>query len=214
MVLAVSEFTKQKMIQQYNLAEEKIIVINNCIDPYLPVQAQKQKDETLQKRYGFSYNDVVLITLTRLSSKELYKGYDHVLISLNYLKERFPNIKYLIVGQYDAAEKKRLDEIIKQHSLQQYVVFTGFIPDEDLAKHYCLADIYVMPSKKEGFGIVFIEAMHYGLPVIAGNKDGSVDALCNGRLGIFFLNPESGPHTSIPCAYNTSFVFGDRSFIM
>ena len=189
MVLAVSEFTKQKMIQQYNLAEEKITVINNCIDPYLPSHSPKQKDETLQKRYGFSNNDIVLMTLTRLSSKELYKGYDHVLISLSHLKERFPNIKYFIVGQYDAAEKKRLDEIISLHSLQQYVVFTGYIPDEDLAKHYCLADIYVMPSKKEGFGIVFIEAMHYGLPVIAGNKDGSTDALCNGRLGIL-VNPD------------------------
>jgi glycosyltransferase involved in cell wall biosynthesis len=47
-----------------------------------------------------------------------------------------------------------------------------------------MADIYVMPSMKEGFGIVFIEAMFYGLPVIAGNKDGSVDALRNGALGI------------------------------
>ena len=41
-----------------------------------------------------------------------------------------------------------------------------------------------MPSEKEGFGIVFIEAMFYGKPVIAGNKDGSVDALCNGELGL------------------------------
>jgi glycosyltransferase involved in cell wall biosynthesis len=47
-----------------------------------------------------------------------------------------------------------------------------------------------MPSEKEGFGIVFIEAMHYGKPVIAGNKDGSVDALLNGQLGAL-VNPES-----------------------
>jgi glycosyltransferase involved in cell wall biosynthesis len=46
-----------------------------------------------------------------------------------------------------------------------------------------------MPSKKEGFGIVFIEAMHYGLPVIAGSIDGSADALCNGRLGVL-VNPD------------------------
>lgn len=183
-IIAVSHFTKEKMITQYGLANEKISVINNCIDPYLPALNSKQKDTVLQERYHLSSSNIVLLTLTRLSSKELYKGYDHVLISLKHLKDKFPNIKYLVVGKYDDIEKDRLDEIIREHSLQQYVIFTGYIPDEELAKHYCLADIYVMPSKKEGFGIVFVEAMHYGLPVIAGNKDGSTDALCNGKLGI------------------------------
>ena len=143
----------------------------------------------LQSKYGFAADDIVLLTLTRLSSKELYKGYDHVLLSLNHLKNTYPTIKYLIVGRYDDGEKKRLDAIIQQYSLESYVVFTGYIADEALADHYCLADIYVMPSKKEGFGIVFIEAMHYGLPVIAGNKDGSADALCDGKLGIL-VNPD------------------------
>ncbi len=189
-IIAVSNFTKEKMIAQYNLANKKFAVINNCIDPYLPVIDHKEKDESLKKRYQFSNNDIILLTLTRLSSRELYKGYDHVLISLTHLKDHFLNIKYLIVGKYDIAERNRLDKIIKDHSLQQYVVFTGYIPDDELAKHYCLADIYVMPSKKEGFGIVFIEAMHYGLPVIAGNKDGSKDALLNGRLGIL-VDPDN-----------------------
>ena len=190
MVLAVSHFTKGKMMQQYNLSRDKINVINNCIDPYLPLPASEEKDEALLQKYRFSKNDIILMTLTRLSSKELYKGYDHVLISLSHLKQKFPAIKYLIVGNYDDEEKKRLDEIIRQHSLQQHVVFTGYIPDEELAKHYHLADVYVMPSKKEGFGIVFIEAMYYGLPVIAGNKDGSADALLNGRLGIL-VDPDN-----------------------
>ena len=124
------------------------------------------------------------MTLTRLSSKELYKGYDQVLESIHLLKEKYPSIKYLIVGKYDAAEKQRIDNIIVRLSLQQQVVFTGYIPDEELSRHYQIADLYVMPSKKEGFGIVFIEAMLYGLPVIAGNKDGSTDALLQGRLGV------------------------------
>lgn len=188
-IICVSNFTKDKMLQDYKLDEKKISVINNCIDPYLPVADKKEKDNYLCKKYGFADTDIILMTLTRLSSKELYKGYDHVLISLNNLKKQYPNIRYMIVGKYDEAEKKRLDGIIEEYSLQKYVIFTGYIPDIELAKHYCLGDIYVMPSKKEGFGIVFIEAMHYGLPVIAGNKDGSVDALANGKLGIL-VNPD------------------------
>lgn len=189
LILPVSKFTKDKMIAECGLAETKFKVLNNCIDPYLESVNPGAKNAALQAKYGFADNNIVLLTLTRLSSKELYKGYDHVLISLSKIKEQFPGIKYLVVGRYDAVEKKRLDAIIAQYSLQEYVVFTGYIPDEQLADHYCLADIYVMPSKKEGFGIVFIEAMHYGLPVIAGNKDGSTDALCNGKLGIL-VNPD------------------------
>lgn len=188
-VIAVSKFTKQTILQMHGYPEEKIFVLNNCIDPYLPEPQIKLKDEQLLNTYGFSPNDIVLLTLTRLSSKELYKGYDHVLYSLKDLKLRYPQIKYLIVGRYDDEEKERLDEIISQNNLQNEVVFTGYIKDEELASHYNLADLYVMPSKKEGFGIVFIEAMYYGLPVIAGNKDGSVDALCDGKLGLL-VNPD------------------------
>jgi len=187
-ILAVSEFTKQKMVQQYALEPKKIIVLNNCIDPYLQAPLP-EKDTAVMHQYGFNSNQKVLMTLTRLSSKELYKGYDHVLLSVAELRKKYPGIKYLIVGRYDEAEKKRLDAIVEQHSLQEAVVFTGYIPDSELAAHYSLADVYVMPSKKEGFGIVFIEAMHFGLPVIAGNKDGSADALCNGKLGVL-IDPD------------------------
>jgi phosphatidyl-myo-inositol dimannoside synthase len=183
-ILSVSQFTKDKLLGQCEkMAEEKVVVLNNCLDPFLPPRLNS-KDDTLLKKYGLSKSNIILLTLTRMSSKELYKGYDNVLYSIKTLKEKYPAIKYMIVGRYDEAEKHRLDNIIQQHSLQQHVVFTGYIPDEELAAHYSLADVYVMPSKKEGFGIVFIEAMYYGLPVIAGNKDGSVDAVGNGKLGI------------------------------
>ena len=121
---------------------------------------------------------------------ERYKGYDKVLQTLPDLISKYPSLRYLMVGRYDAAEKKRLDELISVLGLQKIIVFTDIIPDEVLAAHFKLADIFVMPSEKEGFGIVFIEAMFYGLPVIAGNKDGSTDALCNGELGLL-VDPDN-----------------------
>ena len=182
-VVCVSEFTRQKMQDLFNLPMEKLVVLNNCIDPYLLPEQNENKDEKLLSKLGFTKNDLVLMTLTRLSSKELYKGYDQVLESVFELKKNYPSIKYLVVGKYDDPEKQRIDAIVERLSLKQQVVFTGFISDEELSRHYRVADLYVMPSKKEGFGIVFIEAMLYGLPVIAGNKDGSTDALLQGRLG-------------------------------
>ncbi len=184
LVLSVSQFTKDRMMEAYGLQAEKIKVFNNCLDPFLPAPITTGRDAALKARYGIKEDDLVLMTLTRLSSKELYKGYDHVLRAVSELKQTYPNIKYMVVGKYDEEEKRRLDAIVTGYSLQSYVIFTGYIQDEEMARHYSLADLYVMPSKKEGFGIVFIEAMYYGLPVIAGNKDGSADALNGGKLGI------------------------------
>ena len=189
-VICVSEFTKNAILAITKISDKKVLVLNNCLDPFLPAPITTGKNKDLQKKYGLKQHDVVLITLTRLSSKELYKGYDHVLGCLKNLSTLYPNIKYLIIGRYDEAEKVRLDIIIEKNQLKDHVIFTGYIMDIEIAEHYNLADMYVMPSKKEGFGIVFIEAMYYGLPVIAGNKDGSVDALLNGKLG-YLVDPDN-----------------------
>jgi glycosyltransferase involved in cell wall biosynthesis len=95
------------------------------------------------------------------------------------------------LGKYDSSEKRRLDSIISELGLGDVVIFTGFVAEEELAAHFSLGDIFIMPSDREGFGIVFIEAMFYGIPVVGGNIDGSVDALCNGELGLM-VNPYNG----------------------
>ena len=63
------------------------------------------------------------------------------------------------------------------------VRFVGQVARQELPDYYRLADVFVMPSTGEGFGIVFLEASAADLPVIGGNRDGSVDALAEGRIG-------------------------------
>ena len=63
------------------------------------------------------------------------------------------------------------------------MILTGFLNENELPDHFLLADLFVLPSKKEGFGIVFVEALACGLPVICGNADGSTDAIRDGELG-------------------------------
>lgn len=189
-IFAVSKYTKDVIMNLNGFPEKNIHILNNCLDPFLQKPKQKERETYLLERYHLNKEDIILMTLTRLAAKERYKGYDIVIESLQKLRLSYPRIKYLIVGRYDDEEKERLDKMIERAQLQQHVIFTGFVPDEELADHYNLADIYIMPSEKEGFGIVFIEAMFYHKPVIAGNKDGSVDALLNGSLGLL-VNPES-----------------------
>ncbi|MEO8720909.1 MAG: asparagine synthase (glutamine-hydrolyzing) [Ginsengibacter sp.] len=189
-ILSVSKYTKDVLISLNRYPSEQIHILNNCLDPFLEAPVEKEKDEALLKKYHLQKGDTVLMTLTRLAARERYKGYDVVIKSLGNLKHGNPGLKYLIVGKYDQKEKSRLDKLIIKAGLSGQVIFAGFVSDGELAAHFNLADIYIMPSEKEGFGIVFIEAMYYNKPVIAGNRDGSVDALLNGKLGLL-VNPES-----------------------
>jgi glycosyltransferase involved in cell wall biosynthesis len=87
----------------------------------------------------------------------------------------------MIVG--DGDDRGRLEEKVKSLGLSQQVIFAGKILEHEKASHYCLADAYVMPSHGEGFGIVFLEALACGVPVIGSKVDGSREALLDGQLG-------------------------------
>ena len=184
LILPVSHFTRDKLVSQHGIPEKKLLVINNSLDPFMEQPLTKEKSRMLMNRYGFTGGETVLLTVSRIGITEREKGYDKVLQALPELIADNPGIRYLVVGNYTAKEKLRLDELIGQLGLEPIVIFTGIIPDEIMAAHFKLADIFILPSRKEGFGIALIEAMFYGLPVIAGNKDGSTEALCNGELGI------------------------------
>lgn len=189
-IFSVSSFTKSKLAELHNVQSNRVKVFPNTIDPFFPIPVEVPAIDSLDKRYGIEENDFVIYTLTRLYSTELYKGYDKVIEAVGQLVKQHSNIKYVIAGKYDTAEKQRIDELIKQYRLEEHVILAGYIDEGELVDHYRMADLYIMPSKKEGFGIVFIEALVCGLPVVAGNADGSVDALVNGELGTL-VNPDS-----------------------
>lgn len=159
--------------------------------PIFNSPTQFNKPDYLLKRYGIDKHTKVMLTVTRLANTEQFKGYDYVIESLPKISKKDSTvIKYLIGGKGQTEELNRIENLIQQHKVQEQVQLLGFIKDEELIDHYLLADVFVMPSKKEGFGIVFIEAAACGCKVIAGNKDGSVDALQNGALGTL-INPDS-----------------------
>lgn len=182
-IWAVSSYTKKRLVEDKGVEEGKIKVFHNTIDPFLEKPKHFQKPNYLIKRYAFTEDTPIIFTLCRLSSNEAYKGYDKVVEAMPKVLKEFPNAVYLIGGKYDKAERERLEQIAREKGVLGIVYFTGFLPDQEIIDHYLLADLFVMPSRNEGFGIVFLEAMLCGLPVIAGNADGSVDALKNGELG-------------------------------
>jgi glycosyltransferase involved in cell wall biosynthesis len=137
------------------------------------------KSSALIVQYGLA-DAKVLMTVARLWSSDIYKGVDVTIRALPAIAQVVPNVKYLVIGRGD--DQPRLAQLAKDLGVADHVVFAGFVPTPDLVEHYRIADAYIMPSQ-EGFGIVYLEAMACGKPVVAGDADGSADPLEDGRLG-------------------------------
>lgn len=182
-IWAVSNYTASKLVEMHQLDANKIHVLNNCLDPFFELPKFFEKPISLLDRYHLNKSQPLLFTLTRLSSQETYKGYDRVLMAMPNLLKKFPTLHYVLAGKADDAEKERIESLIDQLNLKTHVTLIGFVKDGELLDHYQLGDIFIMPSTMEGFGIVFIEAAACGVQIIGGDKDGSVDALLNGKLG-------------------------------
>ena len=187
-ILAVSQFTRGRMLDELQLAPEKVGLLPNT---FLSDQfATAPKPRYLLRRYGLTSDQPVILTVARLAGAERYKGYDQILHSLVKLRQSLPRVRYVLGGR--GHDRARIERLARELGVAEHLIMAGFIPDHELEDHYNLCDVFAMPSKGEGFGIVFLEAMACGKPVLAGNKDGSVDPVLNGQLGVL-VDPDDVP---------------------
>jgi glycosyltransferase involved in cell wall biosynthesis len=182
-IWAVSGYTKQILEQEHKISSARIEVLNNILDPFFHIPDEFEKPPQLLKRYGLTKDQPILLSITRRSKHETEKGYDEVIKLLPQLIKEFPLLHYLLCGKADIEEQHRLELIIKKENLEKHISLIDFISEEELTLHYLLADTFILPSKKEGFGLVFVEATACGCKTISGNLDGSTDAMLNGALG-------------------------------
>ena len=179
-ILCVSSYTRDRLLKEQNLDPNKISILPNTFDPHrFQIGA---KPAYLLKRYGLKPEQPIILTVNRLCRSESYKGYDKILEALPQIREAIPSVHYIIVGKGD--DRPRLEQLIHQRQLQKCVTLAGFIPDPELCDYYNFCDVFAMPSKQEGFGIVYLEALACGKPTLGGNQDGAIDALCHGELGV------------------------------
>lgn len=177
--IAVSETTRQRFLNWAKVSPANSYVLPNCIDASL--FGPGQPDPQLLDRYGLRGRKV-LLTLGRLSANERYKGVDEVLAVLPGLVRKVPDLIYLIVG--DGSDRARLESKVRQSGLKEHVVFAGRVLEEEKADHYRLADAFVMAGWGEGFGIVYLEALACGIPVVASTLDASREAIRDGEMGV------------------------------
>jgi phosphatidylinositol alpha-1,6-mannosyltransferase len=177
LLTAVSRYTRRRALAWLALEPHKLRVLPNTVDKRF-TPGPKRGD--LVDRHGLKGRKV-LLTVSRLVADERYKGHDRVIRALPAVLRSQPNVVYVIAG--DGDDRRRLEGLAETEGVSSAVCFIGQIAGSELLDYYRLADVFVMPSTGEGFGIVFLEASAVGLPVIGGNRDGSVDALAEGELG-------------------------------
>jgi len=177
-IWTISRYTRDRLCVANDIDRDHVCLLPCTIDSTHFTPGEKSTE--LLGRYGLRDDAKTLVTVARLWSGDIYKGVDVTIRALPTIRQHYPNIQYVVVGRGD--DQPRLAQLARDLGVETHVVFAGFVPTEDLRAHYRLADLYVMPSQ-EGFGIVYLEAMACGVPVLSGDRDGSAEPLQDGRLG-------------------------------
>ena len=177
-VAGVSRFTLERFATWGRVPADRFHVLPNCVDASRFSPGPRPR--ALARELGVE-GRTVLLTLGRMEAAERAKGFDEVLEALPAIRERIPDTVWLACGE--GSDRARLQEKARALGLAGHVVFTGAVPEAMKPDYYRLADAFVLPSRWEGFGIVLLEALASGLPVVGSAVDGSREALLEGRLG-------------------------------
>jgi len=160
-VIAVSHFTKEKVVKHYNISPEKIKVVYNAVD-YQEFIDFKKEVFGLKKA-----GKKIVLFLGRIT---LQKGPDYFLAAAKKVLEKDPNVFFIVAGSGDMEMK--MIELAARLNIADKVLFTGFLRGKEKEKIYQMADLYVLPSISEPFGITPLEALNFGTPVLISKQSG------------------------------------------
>lgn len=134
-----------------------------------------------------SLTDNVIVSIGRMEKE---KGFDDLIDIVSLLKKDIPSIKLYLMG--DGSLKESLFMKVKDLKLTDNIIFTGFIPKDEMAQYLTKAKLYVMTSHTESFGLVLLEAMSYGIPCIAFDSADGAKELLKNNTGILVPNRDKG----------------------
>ncbi|HTJ78555.1 MAG TPA: glycosyltransferase family 4 protein [Rariglobus sp.] len=173
-ILCVSEFTRRELLKNIRLDDRRLVVLLNALDPRL----EPGKDAT-----AISTSQPVILTVSRLSPGDSYKGIDHLIEAMPAILAAAPGTKLRVIGRGDDAH--RLQDLAREHKLGAAVEFAGFVSDDQLRHEFARCTLFALPSQKEGFGLVYLEAMASGKPCLAADSGGAPEVVtpdCGGLV--------------------------------
>jgi phosphatidylinositol alpha-1,6-mannosyltransferase len=197
-LVSISELTLTRMREWSDLASIPTFVLPNAVD--LSSFSPGPRNTELARRLGVEYRKVVF-TLGRMDASERAKGFDQIIEALPSLALRIPDIAYIAGG--DGSDRHRLESRASELGVADRVIFPGYIPESQKLDYFRLADVFAMPSRLEGFGYVFLEALASGVPVVASRADGGREAIREGAWGLL-VNPDK--IEEIACAIESALI--------
>ncbi len=173
-LISVSRFTQREVTRLNNISDSHFAILPNTLDPFYQAKAQGPAP-------GFPAGKKIL-TVSRLHFDDRYKNIDMLIESLALIRQRVPDCCLIIVG--DGPDRARLQAIATTAGVAKEVIFAGRIPDEHLGHYYDACDVFALPSLGEGFGIVYLEAMRHGKPVVAARATAVPEVVDHGVTGL------------------------------
>ncbi|HEY1423781.1 MAG TPA: glycosyltransferase family 4 protein [Candidatus Acidoferrum sp.] len=177
-VLAPSKYTAEHVAAIQGVKTERIRVLPWALDPQFEALAVNAAKAAAPK--GFPEGPVVL-TVGRWRADERYKGMDTLITALPRLLTRRPELQLAAVG--DGDDREWLEDLADENGVRLHVHFLSGLSYAELAACYAHCEIFALPSKGEGFGLVYLEAMACGKPVIGGAHGGAPEVIEDGKTG-------------------------------
>ena len=173
-VIAVSHLTKRIVVERYGVPAVKVRVVHNGIDPKPVAQAPRRSD-----------GEKTVLFLGRITRQ---KGPEFFVRAAARVLARLGSVRFVMAGWGDMGPQ--IVEQVAATGLGRSVRFTGFLRGEEVERAYRMADVYVMPSVSEPFGLTALEAIQYGVPVVLSKNSGVAEVLHRGALKVDFWDVE------------------------
>ncbi|KKP36371.1 MAG: mannosyltransferase B-like protein [Candidatus Peregrinibacteria bacterium GW2011_GWA2_33_10] len=179
-IIAVSQNTKKDIEKLFKINSEKIKVIYEAANKdFKPIKDQKLLDH-IKEKYDLDKPFLLYTGVWRD-----HKNITGLLKGFHILQQKYKFNGYLVITGKEDPHYPEVKETVKTYNLQKHVKFTGLIPEQDLIALYNLAEIYVLPSFYEGFGLPILEAFACNTPVACSDSS-SLPEIAGEQNAIFF----------------------------
>ena len=177
-VLANSPFTAERVRRDFPEVAERVHIVQLCIDP----DRWRRWERGLAAHGGSEPRRPAALIVGRMAAEERGKGHDSLIAAWPAIRSRVPASELWIVGGGD--DRPRLERLAEQLGVADAVHFWGRVSDDELQRLYLKAAVFAMPSRQEGFGLVYAEAMLHGLPCVGSDADAAGTVIRDGETGV------------------------------